>query len=378
MTDDDPTLYETVHGRRVMTDGGAAAATAPAANTDPAGSLVGGHGFGQFEAQARLAAAVEQGTEAMAANAAAEVAQFRANAQLEKDEWITLDENLIEVAQEELVVVDRLREAGLTINEDLSTLIHEWQTTNEFGDAEISMAAEQGDTEDASTFTLHGTPLPIVHKSFSIPYRMLLASRNQGQALDTQNQTKAARSVMERLDSLAINGWGSSVEGYQAYGLTTHPDRNTQSNTANWSDYGGTSSDAVRGDILDGVEILENDEYGPGNSGFLYFLGRGAFQALRRRDTGTDQERGLLERLRDEFGFVEFVNAPTLDDEEGIMLKPVEDVMELAVASDIQNVEWASDDGFTTHMKVMASITPVVKSDDGGQSGVLHQTNLLS
>lgn len=174
---DDPQLYDTVHGRRVMTDGGTAAAGGggAAANASPAANLAGGGGFGMFEAQARMSQAEDAGRERMAANAGADVAQFRANAQLEKDEWISLDENLIEVAQEELVVVDRLREAGITINEDLSTLIHEWQTTNEFGDADISMAAEGQNTEDASTFTLHGVPLPIVHKSFSLPFRMLRA-----------------------------------------------------------------------------------------------------------------------------------------------------------------------------------------------------------
>lgn len=373
MTDDEPQLYDTVNGKRVMTDGGVATA-----NADAAGSLAGGRGFQQFASQAKLANAKRAGREDMAANAAKQVAKFRANAQLEKDEWKTLDENLVEIAQEELVVVNALREAGLTTNEDLSTLIHEWQGTNEFGDADVDMAAESSGTEDASTFSLHGVPLPIVHKSFRIPYRTLLASRNRGQGLDTQNQNKAARAVMEGLDDLAVNGWGSTVEGYQAYGLTNHPDRNTQSGTSDWDDFTNNDADTVRGDILDGVEILENDNYGMGNTGYLYMLGRGAYQALRRWDTGTDQERGLLERLRDEFGDIEFINAPTLDDGEAIMLKPVEDVVELAVASDIQNVEWESNDGFTTHMKVMASITPVVKSDDSGQSGVLHQTNLLS
>ena len=49
-----------------------------------------------------------------------------------------------------------------------------------------------------------------------------------------------------------------------------------------------------------------------------------------------------------------------------------EDVIELAIASDMQNVEWSSGDEMTINMKVMASITPVVKSDQSGQSGVAH------
>lgn len=349
------------------------------ASTSPAGNLAGGTGFGQFAAQARLANAKLEGRERMAANAAKKVAQFRAQAQLEKDEWKTLDENLTEVAQEELVVVDRLRQEGLTTDEDLSTLIHEWQETNDFGDAEVDMGGETGGDEDASTFSVNGVPLPIVHKSFRIPFRTLLASRGRGGSLDTQNQSKASRAVSVGLDDLAINGWNGQIDGYQVYGLTNHPDRNTVAGS-DWNDYTNNSADTVRGDLLDAIEANEDNNYGPGSSGYLGLFGKGAYQALRRWDTGTDQERGLLERLREEFDseISDFVKAPSMADDEAVLLKPSDDVLELAVASDLQNVEWQSNDGMTTHMKVMGSITPVIKSDEAGQSGICHLTGLLS
>ncbi|QPL12234.1 major capsid protein [Halorubrum phage Hardycor1] len=349
--------------------------TGPASNT-PAANLAGGGGFGQFTAQARLAHAKDNGNEGMVANAAEQAATFRANAQLQKDEWKTLDERLVEIAQKELVVVNDMRAAGLTINEDLSTLIHEWQGTNEFSDADVDMAAETSSSEDASTFSLNGTPLPIVHKSFHIPYRHLLASRERGQGLDTQNQAKAARKVMEGLDSLAFNGWGSNVEGYQVYGLRNHPDRNTVTGN-DWSDGTNTSYTDIRGDVVSIIESLENAEYAPRGTEAITYFGRGAWQELRRRDTGTDQERSLLERLTEEFAdSLDMRLAPTLPSDEVVSFLPVEDVVELAVASDVQNVEWESDDGFMSHMKVMASMTPVVKSDDAGQSGVVHLTGL--
>jgi len=311
----------------------------------------------------------------MVANAAEQTATFRANAQLQKDEWISLDERLIQIAQKELVVVNDLREAGLTINEDLSTLIHEWQGTNEFSGPDIDMGAETSSSEDGSTFSLHGVPLPIVHKSFHIPHRHLLASRERGTGLDTSNQSKAARKVSEGLDSLVFDGWTGQVEGYDVPGLRTHPDRNTTTGN-NWTDE-NTGTDEIRDDVIGLVETLEDNEYGPmGEPAWVYF-GRGAWQELRRRDTGTDQERGLLERLTNEFGDVlDMRQAPTLPDGEAVCFLPTEDVVELAVASDMQNVEWESNDGFVTHMKVMASMTPVIKSDDAAQSGVVHMTGL--
>ena len=349
------------------------------AQTSPAQSLTGASGFAQFASQAELAAARRQGDERMAANAAEQVAQFRAQAQLEKDEWKTLDENLKRIAQHELVVVDELRSRGLVTDEDLSTLIHEWQTTDEMGDADVDMGGETGSTEDGSTFGFEGVPLPIVHKSFRIPYRMLLASRGGGSSLDTENQSKAARKVMEGLEHLVINGWNGQVEGYDVPGLATHPDRNTVTGS-NWSDYANNDADTVRGDLLDAIEANEDDEHGPGGTGYLAMFGRGAYQALRRWDTGTDQERGLLERLENEFSseISAFINAPSLPNDEGLLVKPTDEVVELIVASDLQNVEWQSNDGMTTHMKVMGSITPKVKSDEAGQTGIAHLTGLLS
>lgn len=381
---DEPQLYDTVNGKRVMADGGQVVAGNGGGDlmgpggTDPAGALTGnGDGFEQFTALAAQSTAPEGSR--LAQNAAQQAAQFRANSRLRKDEWKTLDDRLVDVAQANLVLVDEIRSRGLTVDEDLATLIREWESTNEFDDADVDMSGETAASEDASTFTLNGTPLPIVHKSFHIKRRQLLASRRRGQGLDLSNQAKAARKVMEGLENMLINGWGSSVDNYSVYGLTNHPDRNTLSSTSDWDDYTNNDADSVRGDILDAIEANENADYGPEGEAYIAAFGRGAYQSLRRWDTGTSQERGLIERLDEELDEVQsWIRADFMDDGEAVLFKPVRDVLELANASDIQNVEWESGSGWTMHMKVMASMTPIVKSDDDGNSGIAHMTNLLS
>lgn len=374
---DEPELYDTT-GRRVMTDGGTTVAgqsggpTGPAQN-NPWGEMQGqsGDGFEQFTALSTKHSAPEGSK--LQANAAKQAAQFRANATLRKDEWKTLDERLIEIAQENLVLVNDLRSRGLTVNEDLATLIREWETTNEFSDADVDMSGESSGSDDVSTFTLNGTPLPIVHKSFHVKRRQLLASRRRGQALDMTNQSKAARKVMEGLEDMTIDGWGGTVDGYQVYGFRNHPDRNQVAGT-DWSAATDPAATA-RDDILSTVEAIENADYG----GSQYVLGvnRTQWQELRRFDTGTDEERGVLERLRNEFGdTIDMMQVPRLPNGEAIMYRPVQDVVELANASDIQNVEWESPSGWTSHMKVMASMTPIIKSDDTGASGVAHLTGI--
>jgi uncharacterized linocin/CFP29 family protein len=329
-----------------------------------------GGGFTQLATQSELAALVANGaSDEQVKRAAQAVKEVRANSQLREDEWRSLDDRLIDIAQKRLVVVDYLRDEGLTINEDLATIIHEHEDTNEFGDAEVDMAAQTGGAEDVNQFGIQGTPLPIVHKSFQINRRFLLASRRRGQDLRASGQAKAARAVAEGVDSLVWDGWNGAVRGYSADGLTTHPDRNTVG-IADPLDT-NTSVQDLRNDILAGVEAIEDDEYG--DIELAGFFGRGYWQRLRAEDTGTSEERGLLERLQEEFADTIDMNmAPTLPDDVAVLFEPSPDVVELAIAADLQNVEWDSGDGMTTKMKVMASITPVVKSDQSGQSGVAH------
>ena len=368
--------YIDEQGRTVVTDGGTAAVPGAGvqgpAETQAAANMAGGTGFEQFVAQSRLARATARGDETMQANAAQQVYELRANSQLRKDEWKSLDERLIEVAQRELVIVNDLRSAGLTINEDLSTLLHEFEKTNEFDDADVNMNAETSGTENSSDFSLHSVPLPIVSKQFHIKRRKLLASRQRGQDLSTINQSKAARKVSEGLDSLVFNGWGSQFDGASVPGLLTHEDRNTVTGM-DWTD-DGTDADDIRADVLSVVEAIENDNYG----GDLWgYFGRSAWQTMRRKDTDTDQERSVLERLTNEFGdTINMRMAPTMPEYEAVFFRPVEDVIELAVAADMQNVEWDDGDGMKMYMKVMGSITPVIRSDEKGQMGVGHLTGL--
>lgn len=361
--------YTNDDGQHVLPDGGMAAASG-GAQVSVAESLAGaGAGFQRLAAQSRLASA-RAGTQEhrMAANA---VAELRANSTLRKDEWVSLDERLVQTARDELKIVDDLRSDGLVVNEDLSTLIREYESDNDFGDAQVDMDAETGGGEDISTFALDGVPLPIVHKSFSIPHRQLLASRERGQDLSAVGQSKATRAVAEALEDMVLNGWAGQVDSYSVSGLTDHPDRNTTSANATWD---GASVTQMLGDIYTMVEGLEDANYTPGGSGYRCYINRQQWQEIRRTDTGTDQERSVLDRVMEEFDYVDFAMTNYLDDGEAVMFKPVPDVVELAVAADMQNVEWSSGDGWTTHMKVMASMTPIVKSDKSGASGVFHLT----
>lgn len=310
-------------------------------------------------------------------------AEYTTHANLRKDEWVQLDDRLIEVARPNLTLIEALRSRGLTRNTDLSNLTFEWEDVGDFSqDADLDMAFETRAVDEGVHFELNGIPLPIVHKSYHLNRRNLMASRNRGEDLDTTYMSRATRKVVERLEDLVLNGWGSTVDSYNIpslLGTNQQADINTATSNNDWDDTSGTTADDIRTDVLTQIETLENENYGPEGTGYLWLLDRASWQALRARDTGTDQERGLQERINEEFGdILDPVRMDRLATGTSIMLKPIQDVIELVVASDLQNVEWESHAGFTMHMKVMGSITPAIKSDQSGQSGIHVMDGLLS
>lgn len=336
--------------------------------------LNGTDGFAQAVAKSRVHSALRAGRDPDP-DALAAAEQFASNASLTEGEWRSMDDRMVETAQDALNVVDDLRGRGLTIDTDLGTLIHEFQRTDTFDGWEVDMGAETRGQDEEAGFDLQGVPLPIVHKSFNVNRRQLLASRKTGQPLDTTNVARATRAVSEGLEDMVLNGWNGQVQGETVDGLTTHPDRNVIVGS-NWTDDANVGADAIRGDILTAIETLEADNYGPEGTGYIMWVARENYQELRRRDTGTDQERGLLQRVNEELDMLDIRRADHLDPGEAVMLKPISEVIEIAVASDIQTVEWESHETFTNHFKVMASMTPVVKSDRAGQSGIAHLTGL--
>lgn len=305
-------------------------------------------------------------------------AKLMANASLQKDEWEDLQSTVIENRNQPLSLVNSLREDGLTRSMDLSTMTSIWQKVSEIPDgAQVTMnPGTRTDTDDV-TYSTDGAPLPVIHMDWHIDRRMLLVSRNQGQGLDTVVPAQLTRHVMQKLENLVVNGWSTSVDGRTMLGLTNHGSRNTVTGS-DWDD-DTTDADDIRDDVLDGFTALENDEYEPP---YDLWLSRYQWQVLRKTiadfGSGNPGDQNMRERLMDEFDF-ELRNirvSPEIADGEYVMLKPVQDVITLGVAEDVQAIEWREPDGWTHHFKVMAAMNVELKDTEEGQMGVAHATGL--
>ncbi len=178
---------------------------------------------------------------------------IQANATLRKDEWIDLEDTIIESARERLVIVDDLQSAGLTYNVGgLGTLISEWETASEITDAEITMDGESTADKDRQEFGLNGVPIPVIQKPFSIGERMLMASRQRGASLDVTTGTEASRAVARMSEKMVFNGASigannSAGQRYTVPGLTNFPGRATFT-LSDWSDDANVTPEDIHTD----------------------------------------------------------------------------------------------------------------------------------
>lgn len=295
---------------------------------------------------------------------------------LERDEWENLTDRMVQTYKEQLVGVQDLRDAGLTRNVSLATRVDLWQELTEFTDAEVSMDGETRSEEDRIQYSTEGVPIPIIHKDFRIPQRVLETSRRMNNDLRTDEVAAATRVVSEMAEAILFQGWNPSVptergETFQLYGYTNHPDRNTPTGS-DWSTAGN-----IRDDVVTLLDTMDNNNHTGG--GFWLYLSPPEWRRFRSAvDPDGDGNLTVRQRIMEEFdseiGRVR--RAPYLPSGEAVMVDPQPDVVELAEAEDIQTIEWQSGSGMTNYYKVMAAMAPELKSDARNQSGITHMTGL--
>ena len=300
--------------------------------------------------------------------------RINTNATLRKDEWIDLEDQVIEAARERLVIVDDLVSMGLTYNVGgLGTIISEWETASEMTDAKINMDGESHDEKDRQEFGLNGVPIPVVSKSFSIGERVLLASRQRGASLDVTQGTEAARAVARVSEAMVFNGANigasnSAGNRYSIPGLTNFPGRETFT-ISDWTDTVNVSPEDIFSELLQMVQKLETEQrhFGPFH---VYIPGEYAFRF--REDFKEFGTRTLMQRALDEDVIASIRVSDTLSVGNVVMVQMTRSVLDLAIAADVTTVQWQSGSNWTNHFQVYAAWAPRLKADFDSRTGILH------
>lgn len=300
---------------------------------------------------------------------------LRVNSVLRKDEWEELDRLVVPAAVAPLRLTRILTARGLVRPiSSLGTLLAQYNQVSEMTPANISLRGHASGEKDLVDYDLKGVPVPIIFKEFELEMRALLSSRMMGDGIDTTNGEAAARVVGEKAEDLLINGDSSvNLNGNTIYGLTSHPNRNTDTATNYGGGDWGTIAN-VEKTIAGMIAAAQADGYyGPyGVAVASTQYNQAALVTFTDGSGDTPMKRVLMMP-----GVEFFEQIPQLDDGEVVLVQLTRDVIELRTVSGyspIVTLEWASGDGMLGEFKVLSAGVPIVKSAYGGKSGVVHAT----
>jgi len=291
------------------------------------------------------------------------------SATLRKDDWILLDTAIIKTAKARLKAVADLRGAGLEMNipNGMGKTVLQSQNMSDITDAEITMDGLEKSKADRPNFELVNLPLPILHKDFSFSAREVNVSRNGGSPLDTTMAELAGDKVAEIAEKLLIGTQaGLTFGGGTIYGYTNFPSRLTKTITAPTAS-GWTAATTVT-EVLEMIKQSQDAfHYGP----YQVYYGP-SWMPYMNDEYKLQSDDMLAERLR---RIDNIRGVSQLDYLTGFSILVVQftsNVVREVVGMDITTVQWATEGGMKLNFKVMAILTPQLRADQSGNTGIVH------
>lgn len=291
-------------------------------------------------------------------------------ATLRKDDWKILDEAIIRVAKPRLRVFGDLRSAGLQfiIPDGFAKTVLEYEDMSDITPATVSMDGLRRSESDRPEFDLKSIPLPITHKDFGFSARQIAASRTGGSPLDTTTAELAARRVAEEIEKMTLGTRDSyAFGGGTVYGYTNFPGRLTGNLTDPTT---GTPADTVQDVLAMRQQSRANFHYGP----WVMYNSPDWDVYLDDDYSAAKGDNTLRERILKLKGIQAVETADYLEGLQFILVEQVADVARAIVGMEMTTVQWESQGGLEVEFKVMAIMLVQLRSDQNGNTGIVHRT----
>jgi len=303
------------------------------------------------------------------------------NATLRRDEWKSLDDAVLGIAEYRLGGVQDLISKGLVYNlgNGMGTTVLEWHDVGDALTADLTMDGVTRAQNDRPVYQHNYLPLPIIHADYEINARVLAASRNMGNAIDTTLAERAGRRVAEKLENMLFTnttysyGAKDSRDENSIYSYVNHPDRNlvTLSTYGSWSDDSSTTGAEILQSVLAmKQESIDNYFYGPWQ---LYIPTAYETRLDNDYDTTTPGTT-IRERILKIAGITGIKVIDTLTTDNVLMVQMTSDVVRLVRGMGMQNVEWQTEGRFINKYKVLTIQVPQIRSDQNGKTGIVHMS----
>jgi Uncharacterized protein conserved in bacteria len=293
---------------------------------------------------------------------------------LRRDDWITIDTELITEAQLRLRVVADLQADGLVkpLPNAMGKTVYEYTKITDMDPAIVSLDGVTRSENDRVTFSQSQLPIPLTHKDFYLNLRALMARSGAGvgDALDTTHIRAAGRQVSEAIEDMVING-GKTFGGLPVYGLRTHPNRNTSGFGTNgaWSAAAKTGDDILK-DVQTLISALEADRFfGP-----YEIVIPGDASVKLAGDFKTNSDKTIIERLLQLTQIRRITVADKMPTLNVVMFQLTPDVIQMLDGEPLQTVQWDVHGGFQINFKAFQIMVPLIRADAQGRSGVIHMS----
>lgn len=303
---------------------------------------------------------------------------LQTNGTLRRDEWKTLDEAILKASRQRLGGIDDLISAGLTYNlgNAMGTTVLEWHDVGDFMEASLTMDGVTRSIGDRPRFQFNYLPIPIIHVDYEINARVLAASRNLGNPLDTIDAEMAARRVQEKLEDMLFTDthyhFGEKDERGEntIYSYVNHPDRNIVNLSIDWNDSGVTGA-MIMQDVRDAKQASINAyHYGP----WKMYISTNFETKLDDDYDATTPGTTIRERIMKIEGITAIKTIDRLAADTVLLVQMTSDVVRLVRGMGLQNVEWQTEGGMITKYKVMTIQVPQIRSDQNKRSGIVHMS----
>lgn len=301
---------------------------------------------------------------------------IQANATLRRDEWKQLDEAILPISMIRLNGIQDLIDNGLiySLGNAMGTTVLEWHDISDAMEAALTMDGVTRGVGDRPKFQYNYLPIPIIHVDYEINARALAASRSLGNPLDTTSAERAARKVAEKLESMLFTNTSYSFGEKDdrtrntIYSYLNHPDRNQVTLSQNWDASGKTATEILANVLSMKQTSIDAKHYGP----WMLYIPTAYETTLDEDYDTTTPGITIRERILKIAGIKGVKVIDTLTANNVLLVQMTSDVVRLVRGMGIQNVEWQTEGKFITKYKVMTIQVPQIRSDQDGNSGIIH------